>query len=303
VPGEALPHSSLSSIHAKNVVDPSIHIVFTLVLTGWEKKVFEPLSQAFFSAKNPKTRHVMLPSTRVLELKKSSVIVDRENISAGFSTEIFFDVRSRSIPYFLSFCASARAGCWIGCVLLAQACVLAMGSTYRFPMRPSSTNQDEMVAALKQSQARIASASSILVVGGGATGVEYSGVCIDLPFPLPPHPLPLHLAFSRGTERLRWLFPSTLFFFFSLAQEIASHFPKAKTVTLVQSGPTLLASKYPPKLAKKLKAGLEQLGVRIVLNERVGQDLIEAGKGSFTTKSGETIRGTSPALVSLYPLF
>jgi hypothetical protein len=97
--------------------------------------------------------------------------------------------------------------------------------------------------------------------------------------------------------------PFYSFFFFSLAQEIASHFPKAKTVTLVQSGPTLLASKYPPKLAKKLKAGLEQLGVRIVLNERVGQDLIEAGKGSFTTKSGETIRGTSPALVSLYPLF
>lgn len=34
----------------------------------------------------------MLPSTRVVELKKSSVIVDRENASAGFSTEISFDV-------------------------------------------------------------------------------------------------------------------------------------------------------------------------------------------------------------------
>jgi NADH dehydrogenase FAD-containing subunit len=58
-----------------------------------------------------------------------------------------------------------------------------MGSTYRFPMRPSSTNQDKMVAALKESQARIASASNILIVGGGATGIEYAGVSADLLLP------------------------------------------------------------------------------------------------------------------------
>jgi hypothetical protein len=59
---------------------------------GWESKVFEPLSQAFFSVNDPNTRHVMLAKTRVKELKKTSVIVDRENPEAGFSTEIHFDV-------------------------------------------------------------------------------------------------------------------------------------------------------------------------------------------------------------------
>lgn len=51
------------------------------------------------------------------------------------------------------------------------------GSTYAFPARPATGvhSEVEVAATLKAFQADIASASSLLVVGGGATGIELAG--------------------------------------------------------------------------------------------------------------------------------
>lgn len=76
-----------------------------------------------------------------------------------------------------------------------------------------------------------------------------------------------------------------------IQQEIASHYPGKKTVTLVQGGPTLLSEKYPIKFRSKLLSGLEQLKVKVVLNERADKQILEDGRGTFTSKAGDVVEG------------
>lgn len=62
-------------------------------------------------------------------------------------------------------------------LLTAQKCIIATGATQHSPLRPeTSTSRADYKGALRHVQNGIAKASSVLIVGGGAVGVEVAGV-------------------------------------------------------------------------------------------------------------------------------
>ncbi|KAI5480888.1 FAD-dependent pyridine nucleotide-disulfide oxidoreductase [Pseudohyphozyma bogoriensis] len=83
-----------------------------------------------------------------VELKKHSVVVDKAFSEFGLGSEIEFEYA-----------------------------VLAMGSEYPAPCRPinGQSSIPEVSNALRALQADIARSSSLLVVGGGPVGIEFSG--------------------------------------------------------------------------------------------------------------------------------
>ncbi|KAI5479230.1 hypothetical protein MNV49_003924 [Pseudohyphozyma bogoriensis] len=108
---------------------------------GWETKVTTSFKSLFNG-----TRHVILGGTRVVEFTSDhSVLVDKRH--PGFELEIHFDY-----------------------------VVIATGSTYAFPARaPAGMSESQIHAELAAFQKNVAVSSSILVVGGGATGIEFAG--------------------------------------------------------------------------------------------------------------------------------
>lgn len=81
----------------------------------------------------------------MLELGVDHVIVDR--VHEGFSTRIDFDY-----------------------------VVIASGSTYAFPMRPTTTavTEDDVRAQFKKLQVEVAAAKSVLIVGGTSSAFPLS---------------------------------------------------------------------------------------------------------------------------------
>lgn len=89
--------------------------------------------------------HVVLSKTKVLELADGSLKVDREN--PGFGLEIAFDYA-----------------------------VYATGSLWHYAFQPERDDTlQEIKDNFKQSQAQVAAATSVLIVGGGPTGIEIAG--------------------------------------------------------------------------------------------------------------------------------
>lgn len=89
--------------------------------------------------------HVVLSATKVLEMTDSTVKVDR--VHDGFSDSIAFDYA-----------------------------VLATGSTYHNAFQPrGAMSLADITASFVHSQAAINSATSILIAGGGPTGIELAG--------------------------------------------------------------------------------------------------------------------------------
>lgn len=112
--------------------------------------------------------------------------------------------------------------------------MLATGRTYAAPFRLSpGHSSEEGLRHLAELRAQIAKASKVIVVGGGATGVETAG-------------------------------------------EIKSAFP-AQTVVLVHSKEHLLNTQHSvtPKMAAKLLAKLQALGVDVRLNQTFQEDEVE----------------------------
>lgn len=68
------------------------------------------------------------------------------------------------------------------------------GSTYAFPARPPNGAKSiaEVNAAFQSLQSNIKSASSILIVGAGPTGIEFAGELIP-----PRRPIPISLYYSK----------------------------------------------------------------------------------------------------------
>lgn len=118
----------------------------TALTPGWESKnLTARISQdTIFSAHS---RHRVLCPNSVVELRKDTVVL--EHPFEG-STEIAFDK-----------------------------CILAMGAQQPAPMRPQiGSSLEEYKAFLRKMQGDIKAASSVLVVGGGAVGVEIAGVSV-----------------------------------------------------------------------------------------------------------------------------
>lgn len=108
---------------------------------GWENKVTASVSAVFPVG----SRHVVLGGTKALKLSANSVTIDVEH--QGFTKEIPFEFA-----------------------------LICTGSTYAFPARPldSDKTQVDVARTLAAFQADVAASKSILVVGGGPTGVEFS---------------------------------------------------------------------------------------------------------------------------------
>ncbi|KAJ1954617.1 hypothetical protein EC988_002337 [Linderina pennispora] len=103
--------------------------------------------------------------------------------------------------------------------------VLATGSRTPAPSKVQGKSKEEGLAEITRLSTAIESAESILVVGGGAVGVEIAG-------------------------------------------QVAAKYP-GKQVTIVHGGERLLPTYYKSGLSAATVGKLEQLGVRVVLNERV----------------------------------
>lgn len=109
------------------------------VVAGKEHLSFADLDRFF----GQDSRHVVLQATSVTALSPSSV-----TISSTFEG-------SDTIPF--------------------ERAVLALGSSYPVPGRPSSTSKAEAIEDQRRIQRDVAAATSVLIVGGGPVGVEFAG--------------------------------------------------------------------------------------------------------------------------------
>ncbi|KAG5461382.1 MAG: hypothetical protein BJ554DRAFT_6433 [Olpidium bornovanus] len=186
------------------------------VLPGFEDSVFAALDKVF----PPGSRHLVLAGTRVVSLNPNSVVVDQVREPFA-STTIEFEYA-----------------------------VIATGSTYGAPCRPSGKTAAESLSSLREQQRQIKEARSLLVAGGGPVGIEFAG------------------------------------------EVKAVH--KDKKITLVGRGARLVGPQFSGKFHRRLLAGLEAIGVEVVLNDGVQLDgvrtgPVEGGARKFTTSSGKSI--------------
>ncbi|KAJ2894133.1 hypothetical protein GGI21_002204 [Coemansia aciculifera] len=103
--------------------------------------------------------------------------------------------------------------------------VLATGGKAPGPINVSATGKDDGLAEIERLRTGLENADSVLVIGGGAVGVEVTGF-------------------------------------------VAAAFPQKK-VTLVHSGKRLLPANFREGVSNGAVAKLGQLGVNVVLNERI----------------------------------
>ncbi|KAE8394835.1 hypothetical protein BDV23DRAFT_126500 [Aspergillus alliaceus] len=120
--------------------------------------------------------------------------------------------------------------------------VLATGSSGGLPSRVPAETKNEGIKLLVSEQEKLRAAKDVVIVGGGAAGIE-------------------------------------------LVADAKSLYPE-KNVTLVHSRETLLG-RFGPRLGKRALQQLKELGVRIILGQRLLSD--EAENGTVTLSSGETI--------------
>ncbi|KAJ1719778.1 hypothetical protein LPJ53_005518 [Coemansia erecta] len=125
--------------------------------------------------------------------------------------------------------------------------VLATGGQAPGPINVVGKSKDEGLAEISELRAGIESAGSIIIVGGGAVGVETAGF-------------------------------------------VAASYPD-KRVTLVHSGKRLLPCNFREGLGSGAKERLEQLGVQVVLNERV--ELPQDSAYAARVETGQVVRGAS----------
>ncbi|GAA5894441.1 hypothetical protein JCM6882_004823 [Rhodosporidiobolus microsporus] len=114
------------------------------VVPGWEEKVVAPVDKVLPSG----SRHVLLERTSVVELRVNSATLDNAHPEKGFEgTEVEFEF-----------------------------CIIATGTSYRFPCRPApGAPLSSILSSLRAQQAALATSSSVLILGGGPVGIEYAG--------------------------------------------------------------------------------------------------------------------------------
>ncbi|KAJ2416432.1 hypothetical protein GGI10_000969 [Coemansia sp. RSA 2530] len=124
--------------------------------------------------------------------------------------------------------------------------ILATGGKAPGPINVRSANKEEGLAEIEQLRSGLEAANSVLVIGGGAVGVEVAGF-------------------------------------------VAATFPQKK-VTLVHSGKRLMPTNFREGVSNGAVAKLGQLGVDVVLNERVK---LPADFGRSARVGHQVLRGTS----------
>lgn len=151
--------------------------------------------------------------------------------------------------------------------------VLATGASQPFPMRAKQEwSISEVEQHLKQMQQDIAAAQSVVVIGGGPTGIEMAGVSL-------PH----------SSYKVSQLISH------SASQEIFAQHP-GKKITLIHRNTRLLDDRFPKKLSNQLEALCKKNGVELVLgDEHIQEDDLVTGKQNgmrtIRTKNGKEIKG------------
>lgn len=146
-------------IEANPVAYWSIGALRAAVQPGFEDQVLHDLStQSIFGHGS---RHTVLASTRVVDLKPDHVLVSRD-VTASLPGSALDSEGRTQIP--------------------ADRIALAVGADYAFPARisPSATTKEDVLEHFRQMQKEIKASSEILVIGGGPTGVEFVGEVLDL---------------------------------------------------------------------------------------------------------------------------
>lgn len=150
----------------------SIGALRASVLPGFEEKVVHDLTPTtvFGSAS---TRHILLSSTRVVDIQPDYVVVDKDVTSTLPESELVEGGKSK---------------------IRVDKAVLAVGSDYGFPARitPGTQTKEEVLDGFRKMQRDISAAQEILVVGGGPTGVEFVGEVLDV------HPNKVVTLITRG---------------------------------------------------------------------------------------------------------
>ncbi|WVQ97105.1 hypothetical protein IAU59_004215 [Kwoniella sp. CBS 9459] len=112
------------------------------VVPGWEKKVTVPLTQEIIFPAD--SIHKLVAPNKVVELKESSVVLEKPFEG---STELSF-----------------------------FKCIIATGALQPSPMRPpADSTRQGWEQALVKTQEEIKSAKKVVVIGGGAVGLEIAG--------------------------------------------------------------------------------------------------------------------------------
>ncbi|KAF2113521.1 hypothetical protein BDV96DRAFT_548444 [Lophiotrema nucula] len=117
-----------------------------------------------------------------------------------------------------------------------HALVIATGSSHRSPLYSLHGIHEETLAEMRAFHARLQTANSIFIVGGGPSGVETAGQ--------------LAIHFNKKNKLRKLLSPR-----------------KPKTITLISGGSRLLP-RLNPKTSKKAERQLKNLGVHVVHNLR-----------------------------------
>lgn len=117
------------------------------VMPGYENKVFASLDTIFPAT----SRHILLKKMRVVEIASDHVRLDRVAPAPFESDRIEVDVG-----------------------------IISTGLCYPYPMVPFSQNWQESINAFRCTQADIAAAKNVVILGGGAVGVEFAGEVREL---------------------------------------------------------------------------------------------------------------------------
>ncbi|TXT07038.1 uncharacterized protein COLE_06369 [Cutaneotrichosporon oleaginosum] len=215
-------------------------VVRGLVEPGWEERnLTAPTRQeTVFKAG---TRHRVLAPVRVLELLEGRVLLDTEFEG---STEVPFGK-----------------------------CIVATGSSQRSPLRPEpGATRAEYADALRLEQAGFGKATHVLVVGGGAVGVEVAGE-------LTTHYPSVQVTIVHGRSRL-----------LETGEQDTDgvHTPYAYPFV-------------PESVSERVDAQLRARGVEVILNDRVrfpsseehtawdGREGLLPGMRAVTLASGQTV--------------
>nr|XP_019049087.1 hypothetical protein I302_02868 [Kwoniella bestiolae CBS 10118]OCF28017.1 hypothetical protein I302_02868 [Kwoniella bestiolae CBS 10118] len=193
-----------------------ITILRAVVVPGWEDKITIPLStERVFKADSP---HRVIAGNKVLELREGSVVLERP-----------FE-GSEEVPFFR--------------------CVIATGASQTIPTMPGwSQTEKEFIDSLRRSQRKIESAKRVVVVGGGAVGVEIAGEIAAH------HP---HKSVTIVHKDCGLLAPTP---------------PNDVSIKIQKGGSAEVKSYFSPPTDPRLSVELgkicDKLGIAVILNDRV----------------------------------
>ncbi|PWN34272.1 FAD/NAD(P)-binding domain-containing protein [Meira miltonrushii] len=129
-------------IEANNFAYWPIGALRASVKAGFENEIFASYDN-FFPADS---RHIILTGYKVASISAQSVKLDKQAPAPFNSDEIQVDIG-----------------------------VIATGSKYAYPMRPSSQSLEESVESLRKLQKDIEQAKNVVILGAGPVGIEMSG--------------------------------------------------------------------------------------------------------------------------------